>query len=556
MNQPFRDSLYARVSSQRQADEATIQSQLFDIDTRLNRENLSIPESYRFIDDGYSGETLVRPDLERLRDCVSSSMIDRIFIHSPDRLARAFAHQAILLEEFSQYAVEVVFLNEEGLPNTPERRLLTQMQGMIAEYEREKILERTRRGRRYAAIAGRMSVFAGAPYGYHYISKHQGDGVARWEVNPEESEHVRLMFEMVSQRRATLSAVCREFEKRGIRTRTGKARWDRATIRGILINPAYFGEARFGKQHLEPRKPGKKSRKGDPVVPRRAKVPVATDAQDQILIPVPAIVSRSQFEEVGKRMDENRRQQRSRQQGTKYLLSGLLICGECGSAFCGRGLSNGRYVYYGCIGTDKYRYGGQTICHNGSVKCRELDLVVWEEVCQLLRDPQRLASELSRRQVQSVDKSQAVSKLEREVKQLRERLDRLIDAYTAGLLEKPEFEQRIHPLRERHARESSALSSLLGTLDNTDVETAAENLQRLAESVESQLGLASDQLKRDLFELLIKRIEIHASEIRIVYKVSSRPFVRSPEDRDFLQHCLWRQIIAPGDRRELQASQA
>ena len=188
MIQCIRAALYARVSSQKQADEATIQSQLEDIHQRLERDQLKVDEKFQFCDDGYTGSELLRPALETLRDHIACSIIDRLYIHSPDRLARNFAHQAILLEEFKRHGCEVIFLNQEGLPNSPETNLLIQLQGMIAEYEREKILERTRRGRRYAAVAGRVSVFAGAPYGYRYVSKQdamdkRGGKLTRKKVN-------------------------------------------------------------------------------------------------------------------------------------------------------------------------------------------------------------------------------------------------------------------------------------------------------------------------------------------------------------------------------------
>jgi site-specific DNA recombinase len=116
------------------------------------------------IDDGYSGATLVRPGLERLRDVVAAGGIARLYVHSPDRLARKYAYQVLLVDELQRAGVEVVFLNRE-LGQTPEDELLLQVQGLVAEYERAKILERRRRGKRHAAQAGSVSVLSAAPYG-------------------------------------------------------------------------------------------------------------------------------------------------------------------------------------------------------------------------------------------------------------------------------------------------------------------------------------------------------------------------------------------------------
>ena len=206
----------------------------------------------------------------------------------------------------NRYDCEVIFLNQEGLPKSPETNMLLQMQGMFAEYEREKILERTRRGRRHAANQGSVSVFGRAPFGYRYLSQTATHGEARWEIDPVESEVVQNLFKLVAHEGYSLAALCRELQRQEIRTRTGNLTWCTATIRGMLRNPAYCGEARYGKKRLSPRKSVRRAKRGDPAVPRQAKVAVETNGAEQIMIPVPALVSKSLFEEVGKQMDENR----------------------------------------------------------------------------------------------------------------------------------------------------------------------------------------------------------------------------------------------------------
>ena len=143
-------ALYARVSSQRQADEMTIQSQLAALRERIEQDGGKVTDELRFLDEGYTGGTLVRPGLERLRDTAWSGGIDELYVHSPDRLAHKYAWQVLLLEELAKHNVKVVFLNFDAEDKSAESELLLQMQGMIAEYERAKILERSRRGRRFA----------------------------------------------------------------------------------------------------------------------------------------------------------------------------------------------------------------------------------------------------------------------------------------------------------------------------------------------------------------------------------------------------------------------
>jgi site-specific DNA recombinase len=537
MNGFIRSASYLRVSSQRQVDEKTIDSQQIDVRARGARDGVSIDSAFEYIDDGYSGSELLRPALERLRDHVAASMIDRLYIHSPDRLARKFAHQAILLEEIEKHGCEVLFLNQDGLPDSPETKMLIQLQGMFAEYEREKILERTRRGRRHSATKGNVSVFGRAPFGYRYTSKSASEGEARWDIELTESKTVRLMFELVGEHGYSLAAVCRELKSQGIYTKTGKPDWDRSTVRGMLINPAYCGEARYGKERLAPRKPGRRAKRGDPVVPRQAKVAVATPLEEQIMIRVPALVSKSLFEEVRNRMEENRKHQRERQNGPKHLLSGLLICGKCGSAYCHQGGS--QYHYYRCIGTDKHRRAGRNICDNASARGEPLESRVWLDVCNLLRDPDRLQAELDRRQSNTTESSASLTTQQSQVDEMRGRIDRMIDAYANGVIERSEFESRIGGLRSQHDREAAALASLRGEqAEASDFANAASAFSSLASQVDQNLETASFELKRELLTLLIKRIELCQDEIRIVYKVPPRPFFPSPDNRGIFQHWL------------------
>src|SRR4051812_11669627 len=167
-------AIYARVSSEHQAEGGTVASQIAALEARLAQDGLQVTPDHRFVDDGYSGSTLKRPALERLRDAVASGLVDRLYVHSPDRLARRYAYQVLLIDEFRRSGVEVVLLNRP-LGQSPEDDLLLQAQGMIAEYERAKILERSRRGKRHAAHAGSVSVLAGLCR-FREVCRRRGSG--------------------------------------------------------------------------------------------------------------------------------------------------------------------------------------------------------------------------------------------------------------------------------------------------------------------------------------------------------------------------------------------
>src|SRR5579875_3896040 len=213
MNEP-QVAIYARVSSEQQSEAKTIESQLSELRAQVKVLGFVLPLEHEFVDNGYSGSTLIRPALEQLRDVVAAGGIDRLYVYCPDRLARNYAHQVLLLEEFLRAGVEVNFLNRE-VGQTPEDQLLLQVQGMVAEYERAKILERSRRGKRHAARRGSVNVLGAAPYGYRYVSKHDGGGVARYEVVEEQARVVRQVFDWVGRDRVSIGEVCRRLRQQG-----------------------------------------------------------------------------------------------------------------------------------------------------------------------------------------------------------------------------------------------------------------------------------------------------------------------------------------------------
>jgi site-specific DNA recombinase len=198
--------------------------------------------------------------LERLRDAAAAGNLDRLYVHSPDRLARKYAYQVLLVEELGRDGVEVVFLNRE-LGRSPEDDLLLQVQGMMAEYERAKIIERHRRGKLHAARVGSVNVLSGAPYGYRYVSKHDGGGQARYDLIPEEARVVRQVFEWIGRERLSIGEVCRRLIRAGERTRTGRTVWERSVVWAMLTNPAYMGSAAFGKTRQGPLRPKRRAQR-------------------------------------------------------------------------------------------------------------------------------------------------------------------------------------------------------------------------------------------------------------------------------------------------------
>ena len=221
-NHSVRAALYARVSSEQQAQAGTIASQIAAVLQRAGEDQLCIEPEAQFIDEGHSGATLVRPALERLRDLAATGGIDRLYVLCPDRLARSYAYQVLLVDELQRCGVEVVFVNRE-LGKTPEDHLLLQVQGMVAEYERAKIIERSRRGKLHAARRGSVNVLSGAPYGYRYVPGIEGAGAAQYNVHLQQAAVVRRIFQWVGAERLSIGQVCKRLKNEGISSPRGKA---------------------------------------------------------------------------------------------------------------------------------------------------------------------------------------------------------------------------------------------------------------------------------------------------------------------------------------------
>ena len=282
-------AIYARVSSEQQPDAHTIASHLAALRARVATDGFGLPEELQFIDEGYSGATFVRPSLERLRDVVAAGGVARLYVHSPDRLARKYAYQVLLMDEFQRAGVAVTCLNRE-LGRSPEDELLLQGQGRVAEYERAKILDRSRRGKRHAAHAGVVSVLGGAPYGYQYSSKPLGGGVARFDRVAHEARVVRQVFTWVGQERGSIGEVCRRLQRAGAPRRDGKTTWDRSVVWGMLTNPAYTGTAGFGKTRVGALKRPLRAQRGRARQPRQSHAIEDVPRAGWIVVPVPAII--------------------------------------------------------------------------------------------------------------------------------------------------------------------------------------------------------------------------------------------------------------------------
>ncbi len=535
-------AIYARVSSEQQAKQQTISSQIAALRERVQSDGCQCADAFAFIDDGYSGTTLLRPALERLRDQIAAGMIDRLYVHSPDRLARRYAYQVLLLEEFKRHGIEVIFLNR-AKGDSPEDEMMLQMQGMIAEYERAKIMERCRRGKLHAARRGCVEVLHGAPYGYRYQPRTSGIPAA-YLVNESEACVVRQVFHWVGVECLALGEVARRLTQRRIPSPSGKALWSRSTIASMLHNPAYMGKAAFGRTRVGERQPRLRPMRGQPEAPRRAYTTCRTKPEEQIVIPVPALVAPELFATVAEQLGENQKRHRQGKRGATYLLQGLVVCSHCARALYGKPVTSvykGKrswYTYYRCTGLEPYRFGGaERLCQSRQVRTERLEQAVWDDVCSLLKDPARLKQEYERRLLGQrpgglVELQQTQARLQK----AKLAVARLIDAFAAGLLEETEFEPRIKEAKGRVKTLEADHAELSQRVATTrEVQEVLNHWHEFADHIQKNLQEANWQTRRQIIIALVKRVEVGNDEVHIVYKV---PGLKEPDPTNsFLQDC-------------------
>src|SRR3954451_1472049 len=465
-------AIYARVSSARQKEQETIGSQTAALRGHAEQLGLEVPEPWVFEDDGHSGASLVRPALERLRDLVGQVPVDVLLVYSPDRLARKYAYQALLIEEFGKAGTSVLFVKGPR-GDSPEDALLVQFQGMIAEYERPQILERTRRGKTHRAKAGTINVLSGAPFGYRYVRKSE-HAEARYEVVVHEAAIIVELFARYADGGVAIAELTRWLSALEVPSRTGKTRWDRSTIWGMLRNPAYAGRAAFGKTMRTEQTAGlnRTARLAGRTVPRHYTV-VDRPRDDWLQIPVPALVDADTFDRVQRRLADNKRYA-SRNSRDPSLLQVICACASCGYAYyrTSTRTTNKKIFYYRCLGSDDYRYEHGRICANQPVRADYLDAVVWEQITALLTDPTLIRTEITKR----LDQARAADPAIAQRKRLGARLakattaiTRLIDAYQEELISLDELRTRMPELRASQSSLFHQIDALYSELAEREV---------------------------------------------------------------------------------------
>ena len=519
-------AIYARVSSARQKKDETIGSQTAALREHAAHNGLDVPEERVFEDEGHSGATLVRPALEALRDLAAQGCVDVVLVYSPDRLARKFAYQALLLEEFARAGVRAEFVKGPR-GDTPEDQLLVQFQGMFAEYEKAQLAERYRRGKTHRARTGSVNVLSGAPSGYRYVRKTDLCGAA-YQVIEHEAALVAELFRRYADDGACIADLARWLTGQGVPTRTGKTRWDRSVVWAMLRNPAYAGTAVFGKTMATTGTPAlnRVARLQGRTTPRAVKT-VDRPRQEWLEIPVPAIVDQDTFARVRQRLEDNKFAARNTK--VPSLLQGLAACSACGYGYhrTSARTTSRKIYYYRCLGSDDYRYEGGRVCGNKPVRADYLDTVVWDHITALLADPALIRAEISKR----LEQARTADPATRQRKQLELALAKaaasvtaMIEAYSEQLITIDELRAKMPHLRAREANLRGQIDALDAQAADRDAYlTLAGDLEGFLTQLRGNAATATVEDRQRVLRLLVKDILIGPEKITIRHRIPTRP---------------------------------
>ena len=515
----MRAAIYARRGTPRQARERNTDQQVARLKRYAEQKGWVLDGGRVYLDESYSGASLNRPGLDALRDAAAMAEFEVLLVAAPDRLARNYVHQVLLLEELQGRGCRVEFL-ERPMSQDPNDQLLLQIRGAVAEYERTLIAERMRRGRLAKLRAGQLLPWMRVPFGYRTDPERPRDP-AGLRVEEYEAAIVRQLFAWYLEQGATLGGVARRLVEAGVRTPTGKISWSRSTIRGILKNHAYVGDAYGHCTYLAPAK----SRRS-PLAPVGAGLTAKRRPEEEwIGVPVPEIVERETFDLVQEKLSHNKRRFASRNNKShRYLLRTLLSCGACGQGSNARTSWDGR-SYYVCRGHSEIV--AENRCRARHAPGTRLDELVWEDLCEVLAHPQHakhalrrahggewLPQELKAR-LANVGKALAHTERQRE---------RLLEAYLGGVLELAEFERKRKELEGRTdallAQERQLEAS---ARERTELAGIADSMEEFCEQVRAGLANATFEQKRRLVELLIDRVIVSDEEVEIRYVVPTSP---------------------------------
>ncbi len=523
----MRAAIYARVSTPRQGREQTIESQLAALKSWADENDYELSPENVYADGGYSGSRLDRPGLDALRDGAEDGAFEVVGVLSPDRLARKYAYQVLLLEEFKRAGCEVVFV-DHPISDDPNDQLLLQIQGAIAEYERALLGERFRRGKLQKAREGHF-IGGRAPYGYRYVPKR--DGVpGHLVVDETESELVRMLYGWLIEEQMTVRQILKRLNTGPWFPRSGSSsRWSASVVHRILSDPVYAGTAYANRyRYVPPERPRARGPRSGENTCRKLK-----PKEEWIPIPVPPIIDKETRRLAQDQLERNAKLSFRNNKRYSYLLRCLLSCESCGLAMYGVTYkatdTQPERRYYQCHGKDPILSAREHKCLQRPAKAHELEEAVWEHVKGLMGDPERLLAQFEEFACSTSENGKEDAeqkKFEGHIKRLFREESRLVDAYQVGIIELEELEERRTKIAQRRkALRAQYEQQAQLRRQAAQAREVLEDLETFCGRINARLEEATFEEKQSILQLLIERIIVGEDtlEIRHVIPLDGPP---------------------------------
>jgi len=521
--------LYARVSTEEQKNNQTIDTQIHGIGGMLQyaaNHKLPVPdESMIFVDDGFSGATLIRPALTALREYIKThDDVGYFLVYDADRIGRDTYNQLIILEELKKKNITIHFKTGE-LGSTPNDKLLFTILSAFSEFERAKIMERTQRGMKRRIESGKFN--GGRPlYGFKYnhtLGKH--------ELDENEVKVVRMMYDWYTEDKWNIRQIqSKLFELKipskydGLKN-TEKNRklkglkklpmgwWSEATIRNILTNEAYTGQWYCGKNYtvkLEIPNP----RTGKPKV-RQFKRP----KEEWFPIEIPKIVSDEQYKKASLQARKNLMFAKRCTKQT-YLLQGLIRCGKDGLKYRGHQEKSG-VIYYYC----KSRMGNNLTenCKSPYLRADQVEPIVWNTVKSFLENPEEIFNAFRNESILNEERAKStqgrLDYIDTAIKKLETAKKRITEAFKAEAMTLQEFRKEktdIELSEEKLASERDGLMNKLNIQHNIEakIDLFKETCHKFLSKINDQ-KIMTERLKKDIIKLVIDEVVIDGEKLKI-----------------------------------------
>jgi site-specific DNA recombinase len=441
-------AIYARVSTADQVKGTSLDGQVELCQDFAKEQGFTVIKVVR---EDASGARLDRPKLGELRDMAARHEIEALIVFDPDRLSRSLAHTMLLMEEFEHSRAGILFVNSPR-EDTPEGKMLFGMKSLFAEYERTKIMERTRRGKERRAREGKVMTSWAVSFGYTYIV-----GEGRYEVLPAEAQIVTRIFDWYITEGASLRMIAGRLTSTGVPTKRGAATWSSSTIRSILTNETYGGTWYYNKNESVVAK--RRRFVNGPKPSNEKSGQAARPKEEWIGVQVPPIISADLYELVRAQMDRNTRHQK-RNCKTEYLLRGLLTCKQCGRRLTAR--TTPILIYY-CTG--KYDAALRATCKCTWPSAPKLDARVWEKIAGIMSDEEQIAEALQKHEYnRETERARLDAELSAQIaseQAVKTEEDRFLDAFAKGAIDVDQLQARMSGIR----KQKDALARMRGEIE-------------------------------------------------------------------------------------------